>query len=66
MLCAQVGWIDEAKLKRLAFPAGDGSQLWACGPPAFYASIAGSRSDPLTPGSALHNLGYTDDTVWRS
>ena len=60
------GWIDEAMLKRLAFPPAADSQIWVCGPPAMYDALAGSRMKKLAEGSALRNLGHTDDTVWRS
>jgi hypothetical protein len=31
-----------------------------------YESLAGSRMKKLAEGSVLHDLGYTDDAVWRS
>ena len=62
----EVGWIDEEKIKRLAFPPAAGTIAWVCGVDDMYASLAGSRMEPLAPGSALHNLGYTEEMVWRS
>eukprot|EP00593_Proboscia_inermis_P002881 CAMPEP_0171297658 /NCGR_PEP_ID=MMETSP0816-20121228/6407_1 /TAXON_ID=420281 /ORGANISM="Proboscia inermis, Strain CCAP1064/1" /LENGTH=144 /DNA_ID=CAMNT_0011772091 /DNA_START=89 /DNA_END=526 /DNA_ORIENTATION=- len=62
----EIGWINEEKIRRLAFPVGEGSIVWVCGVDAMYDSLAGSRAKPLSEGSALHNLGYRDDSVWRS
>lgn len=62
----ETGWINEEKIRRLAFPVGEGSIVWVCGVDAMYDSLAGSRAKPLSEGSALHNLGYRDDSVWRS
>ena len=44
----------------------EGSVVWVCGMDAFYNDLAGSRMKPLAPGTALHELGYTDAMVWRS
>lgn len=63
---AETGWIDEAKIKRLGFSAASDSVVWVCGVDEMYKSLAGSRMKNLEEGSALHNLGYTDDNVWRS
>ena len=62
----ETGWVDLEKVKRLAFPPAEGSVVWVCGMDAFYNDLAGSRMKPLAPGSALHELGYTDAMVWRS
>jgi len=62
----EVGWIDEEKISRLAFPPSPGTAVWVCGVDDMYVSLAGSRMKPLAPGSVLHNLGYTDEMVWRS
>lgn len=62
----EVGWVDEEKIGRLGFPPGPGTVVWVCGPDAMYESLAGSRSKPLAAGSALANLGYTAEMVWRS
>ena len=60
------GWIDAEKLKRLAFPPSSDSQMWICGTPGFYNSMAGSRMDPLESDSILAKLGYTQEMIWRS
>jgi len=61
------GWIDEEKIKRLAFSSKEeNSIVWVCGVDAMYNALAGSRNKPLAPGSALKNLGYKDHQVWRS
>ena len=62
----EVGWVDEDKIRRLAFPPSPTTALWVCGLDALYVSLAGSRMKPLAPGSALHNLGYAPEMVWRS
>lgn len=66
-LITETGWIDEEKLRRLAFPSSDANCIvWVCGVDDMYKSLAGSRMKTLTEGSALVKLGFTDDTVWRS
>jgi len=62
----ETGWIDEEKLKRLAFPPSDGTVVWVCGVDDMYKSLAGSRAGPLKDGSVLPRLGYSEDMVWRS
>lgn len=62
----EMGWIDEEKVKRLAFPPSQDTVIWVCGLDDMYKSLAGSRAAALKPGSALHNLGYTEDMIWRS
>mmetsp|Transcript_28753 Transcript_28753/g.40650 ORF Transcript_28753/g.40650 Transcript_28753/m.40650 type:complete len:140 (+) Transcript_28753:51-470(+) len=62
----EAGWIDQEKIQRLGFPVAEDSIVWVCGVDAMYVSLAGSRMKKIEEGSALHNLGFTDDTVWRS
>jgi cytochrome-b5 reductase len=62
----ETGWIDEEKVGRLAFPPAEGTRVWVCGVDDMYVALAGSRLKPLAAGSALHNLGFTEDMVWRS
>jgi len=62
----EMGWIDEEKVKRLAFPPSQDTAIWICGLDDMYKSLAGSRAAALKAGSALHNLGYTEDMIWRS
>eukprot|EP00747_Dinoflagellata_sp_TGD_P021888 gnl/TRDRNA2_/TRDRNA2_128761_c0_seq2.p1 gnl/TRDRNA2_/TRDRNA2_128761_c0~~gnl/TRDRNA2_/TRDRNA2_128761_c0_seq2.p1 ORF type:complete len:331 (+),score=56.37 gnl/TRDRNA2_/TRDRNA2_128761_c0_seq2:60-995(+) len=62
----ETGWIDEEKIRRLAFPPAVGSQIWVCGPDSMYKALAGSRMNPLEPGTILPKLGYTEEMVWRS
>lgn len=63
----EVGWIDEAKLKTYAFPPGAGTVVWICGVDEMYKSLAGGRlTKGIKAGSALHNLGYAEEMVWRS
>jgi len=61
------GWIDEEKIRRLGFPSSDANSIvWVCGVDDMYKSLAGSRMKTLAEGSALHNLGFTNESVWRS
>ena len=60
------GWIDEAKIARLAFPPAEGTAIWICGVDDMYVALAGSRLKPLAAGSALAKLGYSEEMVWRS
>merc|ERR1712113_1127986 len=63
----EMGWVDEEKLKRLAFPPGAGTVVWVCGVDDMYKSLAGGRATKgIKAGTALHNLGYTEEMVWRS
>lgn len=62
----EMGWIDQEKISRLAFPPADGTVVWVCGVDAMYNSLAGSRAGKLKPGSILHELGYSGDMIWRS
>lgn len=62
----ETGWIDEEKVRRLAFPPEEGSVVWICGVDDMYNSLAGSRAAKLKPDSILVKLGYSEDMVWRS
>ena len=62
----ETGWIDQEKIRRLAFPPAPDTAIWICGVDEMYKSLAGSRMKPLTPESALTALGYSDEMVWRS
>jgi len=62
----ETGWIDAEKVKRLAFPPAAGTVVWVCGVDDMYTSLAGSRLKPLAPDSALAQLGYAAEMVWRS
>jgi len=62
----ETGWIDQDKIRRLAYLPAKDTVVWLCGVDAMYDSLAGSRMKPLTEASALHNLGYSDEMVWRS
>ena len=35
-------------------------------PPRMYKALAGSRMNPLEPGTILPKLGYTEEMIWRS
>lgn len=64
----ETGWINEEKIRRLGFPPNEEgtSVVWICGVDAMYESLAGSRMKPLKEGTPVHNLGFCEDTVWRS
>jgi len=62
-----LGWVDEKKLEKFAFPPASDTVVWVCGVDDMYKSLAGGRlTKGLKAGSALQNLGYTEDMVWRS
>ena len=60
------GWIDEDKVKRLAFPPAADTAVWLCGVDEMYKSLAGSRLKAVAPDSVLARLGYSEEMVWRS
>jgi cytochrome-b5 reductase len=62
----ETGWVDEERVRRLAFPPAEGTVVWVCGVDGLYESMAGSRLKPLTADSILGKLGYTEAMVWRS
>ena len=62
----ETGWIDEEKVKRLAFPPAPDTAVWICGVDDMYKSLAGSRLKAMTPDSTLAKLGYDESMVWRS
>lgn len=62
----EVGWIDEEKIRRLAFPPEEGTVVWVCGVDDMYNSLAGSRAAKLKPDSILAKLGYSQEMIWRS
>lgn len=62
----EVGWIDEEKVQRLAFPPDPSTVVWVCGVDDMYKSLAGGRAGKLKQESILARLGYTEDMIWRS
>lgn len=61
---AELGWIDEEKIRRYAFPPSSDTRVFVCGLPGVYLKLCGPRNDPsVLEGSALHSLGYTADMV---
>lgn len=62
----ETGWIDEEKIRRIAFPPGEGVAIWICGVDDMYKSLAGSRMKAIPADAVLSRIGYTADMVWRS
>ena len=63
---AEVGWIDEEKIKKYGFPPAKDTMVLVCGLPAVYDKICGPRcSSSLPEYSALKNLGYSDEMVLK-
>ena len=61
---AETGWIDEATLKKHAFPPKDDTLVFVCGVPGMYETLCGPRTDKeLKEGSLLQKLGYTKEMV---
>jgi cytochrome-b5 reductase len=61
---AEVGWVDEAKIKQYALPPSDDTLVFVCGVPAMYESLCGPRGEKeLKEGCLLRKLGYTDTMV---
>ncbi len=61
---AELGWIDEDKIRRYAFPPSDNTKVFVCGLPGVYDHLCGPRTTTaVKPGSALYRLGYSDNMV---
>jgi len=61
---AEAGWIDEAKIRKYAFPPADDTMLFVCGLPPMYNALCGPRGDKeLREGSVLPAIGYTKEMV---
>lgn len=61
---AEMGWIDEAKIAKYAFPPSDDTLLFVCGLPPMYQALCGPRTEKeLADGSVLQKLGYTSGMV---
>lgn len=62
----ETGWIDEAKVKKYAFPATADTNVFICGLPAMYESFCGARGEPgLKEGTIMHNLGYSAEQITK-
>ena len=61
---AETGWVDEAKVRKYAFPPSEDTLVFVCGIPALYEGMCGPRSEKALPdGSTLAKLGYTESMV---
>ena len=56
-------WVDEEVIAKHAFPPETTTRVFVCGLPSIYKTLCGERGKPLATGTALHNLGYTNDMV---
>lgn len=60
----ELGWVDEAKVKKYGYPPSDDTLVMVCGVPSLYEVFCGPRDQKeLKEGSVLHKLGYTMDMV---
>jgi NAD(P)H-flavin reductase len=61
---AEVGWINEEKIRKWGFPPSPETRVFVCGLPGVYDKLCGPRlSSEVTKGSVLDILGYSDSTV---
>lgn len=61
---AEAGWIDEAKIRKYAFPPAEDTMLFVCGLPPMYNALCGPRGEKeLREGSVLPAIGYTKEMV---
>lgn len=61
---AEAGWLDDAKLRKYAFPPADDTLVFVCGVPGYYDTLCGPRGEKaIKKGSLLHQLGYTAEMV---
>ena len=61
---AEVGWIDEAKIKKYCFPPSEDTLLFVCGLPPMYSALCGPRTEKeVAEDTVLHKLGYTSPMV---
>jgi cytochrome-b5 reductase len=63
-IACELGWVSEEKISRHAFPPAVDTRVFVCGLPGVYLKLCGPRTTrALSPHSALHELGYSDDMV---
>ena len=63
---ADIGWIDEEKVRKYGFPPAKDTIVLVCGLPGVYDKLCGPRNSPSLPsGCVLSNLGYTEDMVLK-
>lgn len=61
---AELGWVNEDKIRRHALAPSDDARVFVCGLPGIYDKLCGPRVDPsLAEDSVLHRLGYKDHMV---
>ena len=61
---AEIGWVNEDKIRRHGFPPADDTRVLVCGLPGVYDKICGPRtSAEVDPDSALGRIGYSKDMV---
>eukprot|EP00793_Prasinoderma_coloniale_P000419 PRCOL_00005404-RA len=61
----EFSWVNEDTIRRHAFPPACDTKVFVCGLPSVYDKLCGPRGAPLAQGSALANLGYTDDMILK-
>jgi NAD(P)H-flavin reductase len=59
----ELGWVDEAVIRRHAHAPAPDTRVIVCGLPGVYDAICGPRKEALREGSYLANIGFTDAMV---
>ena len=63
---AEIGWIDEEKIRMHGFPPAEDTMVLVCGLPGVYDKLCGPRNSVSLPkGCVLSNLGYTEEMVLK-
>jgi cytochrome-b5 reductase len=61
---AELGWVNEDKVSRHAFPPAQDTKVFVCELTNVYKYVCGPRTTPeVSSGSILSNLGYTNEMV---
>ena len=61
---AEIGWVNEDKIRRHGFAPSEDTRVFVCGLPGVYDKLCGPRSTAeVDPDSALGRLGYSREMV---
>jgi len=67
----EVGWVDQERIMKYAFPSKEVTKVFVCGIDALYETMCGPRKVNGVPdytvkkGTVLYDLGYTDGQVYK-
>jgi cytochrome-b5 reductase len=60
----ELGWVNEDKIRKYAFPPSPTSRVFICGLPGIYDKLCGPRTEmAVATDSVLYQLGYCDKMV---